>query len=293
MDNYKNDENTNELTTNEQTAPHWEEESMPETEKKKSILSKLGIVGILLAALKFGKLATLGKFLLAALKASKFAGTIISMALTIVIYAQVYGWFFAIGFVASIFVHEMGHYITSKKIGMNVTAPMFIPFIGAFIGMKEAPRSVKEEALSALGGPLAGAFATLICLTFYYLTKTPYWVGLAYVSAFLNLFNLLPFGPLDGGRITKALSPMIWVIGLVLTIVLIIKLKSFILVLVLIVGIVEVVSMIRNKSETAKYLEVDPGFRLKIGLSYMGLLVILAIFMMYSFDISQEFIKSH
>ncbi|SHK62268.1 site-2 protease family protein [Desulforamulus aeronauticus] len=270
-----------------------EEQPLGEKPKEKSILSKLGVIGAVLAFfLKFSKLTVLGKLLLTGLKASKFGGTIISMFLTVVIYAQFYGWLFALGFVLVLFVHEMGHYITSKRIGLDVTAPMFIPFLGAFIGMKEMPKSVREESITAIGGPAAGALATMGCLALYLLLDSPYWAGLAYVSAFLNLFNLLPFGPLDGGRITKALSPLFWIVGLVLTIILIWKLRAYILLLVLFYGVMEIVQMFKNKQQTAQYLEVEPGFRLVIGISYLLLLAALAGLMMYSLGVSEEFTRS-
>jgi Zn-dependent protease len=261
--------------------------------KKSTSKTKIGIlITAILGLLKFSKLAVITKFLFTLLKASKFAGTILSMALTIVLYAQIYGWLFAVGFVAVIFVHEMGHYFTSKKLGLDVSAPTFIPFLGAFIRMKSMPKSVREEAITAIGGPAAGAFITLVCLGLYFLTSSPYWAGLAYISALINLFNLLPFGSLDGGRISKAISPFIWVIGLFLAIILIWKLHAYILLLVLVFGIIEVVSMYRNKSETAQYLSVEPIFRLKIGISYLILLAVLAFLMMYSLDISKAFTDS-
>ena len=291
MENNKINEQLN-AGTNEQEGP-LAEQVLGEKQEKKDILSKLGVLGAIIAfLLKFGKLAVFGKYLVAALKASKFAGTFISMFLTVVIYAQFYGWLFALGFVLVLFVHEMGHYLTSRRIGLDVTAPMFIPFFGAFIGMKEMPKSVREEAITAIGGPAAGALATVVCLELYSITNSPYWAGLAYVSAFLNLFNLLPFGPLDGGRITKALSPLLWVLGLVLTIVLIWKLQAYILLLVLVYGVIEIVQMFRNREKTAQYLEVEPRFRLVIGVSYLLLLAVLAGLMMYSLDISEQFVRS-
>lgn len=274
---------------------HHEEhyEYLVEKPKKKGLKTILGILfTVILGLLKFSKLAVIGKFLLTFLKASKFAGTFLSMAFTIVLYAQIYGWLFAVGFVAVIFIHEMGHYVMSKKLGLDVSAPTFIPFLGAFIRMKSMPKSVREESITAIGGPAAGALITLVCLGLYFLTSTPYWAGLAYVSALLNLFNLLPFGSLDGGRISKAISPFIWVIGLVLAIVLIWKLHAYILLLILLLGIIEIVSMFRKKSETAQYLNVEPSFRLKIGVSYILLLALLAVLMMYSLDISKTFTSS-
>jgi len=107
--------------------------------KKKGWLSKFGVIGALLVATKLGKIAVIAKMLFAALKASKFAATFISMAITIAIYAQFYGWLFALGFVVAIFIHESGHVVASKQVGLDVSAPMFIPFLGAFITLKEQP----------------------------------------------------------------------------------------------------------------------------------------------------------
>lgn len=262
----------------------------PKKRNSKTILSI--VITALLGLLNFSKLAVIAKLLFTLLKASKFAGTFLTMALTVVLYAQIYGWLFAVGFVAVIFVHEMGHYVTSKKLGIDVSAPTFIPFLGAFIKMKSTPKSVREEAISAIGGPAAGAFITFVCLWLYSLTSNPYWAGLAYVSALINLFNLLPFGSLDGGRISKAISPFIWVIGFVMAIFLIWKLHAYILLVILLFGVYEVVTMYRQKSVTAQYLSVEPSFRLKIGISYLILIAVLAFLTMYSLEISKEFTDS-
>ncbi|MEG6615450.1 site-2 protease family protein [Peptococcaceae bacterium 1198_IL3148] len=260
--------------------------------KKNGWLSKFGLLGALLAVTKFGKLAAIAKVLFAALKASKFAATFISMAATVVIYAQFYGWLLALGFIIAIFIHESGHVVASKKVGLDVSAPMFIPFFGAFIAMKELPKSVKQEAISAIGGPVAGALVAAVCLLLWDITGSLYWVGLAYLTAFLNLFNLLPLGMLDGGRITKALSPVIWVIGIVGAVILMLKLHAYILLLVLVLGVMELVSMIKNRHQMATYLQVEPQFRFKIGLAYLLLITILVGMMMYSLDLSQQFIGS-
>lgn len=256
--------------------------------KRKHFKTRISIlITALISLLKFSKLAFLGKFLVGMLKASKFLSTFLSMGLTIVLYAQIYGWLFAVGFVAVIFIHEMGHYLTSQKLGLAVSAPMFIPFLGAFIKMKAVPQSVREEALAAMGGPAAGAFVTLVCLAFYFQTGIPYWAGLTYVSALINLLNLLPFGSLDGGRIAKAISPFIWVIGLVLAVFLIWKFHIYILILIVLFGITELAALYRRRPETARYLQVEGGFRLKIGVSYLLLIAVLSLLTMYSLAISQ------
>ncbi len=262
----------------------------PKKKNSRTILSI--VITAILGLLNFSKLAVIGKLLFTFLKASKFAGTFLTMGLTVVLYAQIYGWLFAVGFVAVIFVHEMGHYSTSKILGLDVSAPTFIPFLGAFIKMKSVPKSVREEAIVAIGGPAAGAFITFVCLWLFLWTTNPYWAGLAYLSALINLFNLLPFGALDGGRISKAISPLIWVIGIAMAIVLIWKLHAYILLLVLVFGIYEVITMYRQKSYTAQYLSVEPSFRLKIGISYLLLIVLFVFLMIYSLDISKTFTDS-
>ncbi|MGE5397436.1 MAG: site-2 protease family protein, partial [Chitinophagales bacterium] len=149
-----NDQNVN----NRDQGP---EESSEDFQEGKSPKSKTGIIALLAAiALGLGKL----KFLLVFLKLGKFMGTIISMLVMIYMYAITYGWSFAIGFVFLILVHEMGHYITAKRLNLNVSAPIFIPFIGAFIAMKDQPRNAVIEAEVGLGGPVLGSLAALFCL---------------------------------------------------------------------------------------------------------------------------------
>ncbi len=97
-------------------------------------------------------------------KLGKFAGTFISMLLTVLLYMQVYGLPFAVGFVLLIFFHEMGHSLMAKQEGLDVSTPMFIPFVGAFIRMKELPKSARMEARIAMGGPVLGSLASLLCL---------------------------------------------------------------------------------------------------------------------------------
>lgn len=178
----------------------------------------------------FGALIVSGlKYIPALLKMGKFGGTFISMAVTVGAYALLYPWSFAIGLVLMIFIHEMGHIWAAKRKGLPVSAPAFIPFLGALIMLKRQPQDAVTEAYVAFGGPLigtAGAFMTWLLAG---------WTGyevlypIAFIGFFLNLFNLLPMHPLDGGRIVTAISRWLWVVGLILGLVLIIVLWSPIL----------------------------------------------------------------
>ena len=162
------------------------------------------IVGIVVAIAKF-------KFLIfGALK------TGLSMLLMIGIYAFAFGWKFAVGFVVLLLVHEMGHVIAAKWLGIPVSAPLFIPFLGAAIVMKQNPRDAWTEALMAYGGPLAGCIGSWICWALALQFELRWVMAVASVSFVLNLFNMIPVPPLDGGRICAAISPWFWVIGLIL-----------------------------------------------------------------------------
>lgn len=136
-----------------------------------------------------------------------------TMLLSIGVYAMLYGWRFAVGVVALIFVHEMGHYLAAKQRGLNVGAPTFIPFVGAWIDMKDKPHNVETEAYVGLAGPFTGTLGALACYYGGEYYHSPLLTSLAYTGFIINLFNLVPVSPLDGGRVTAVLSPRIWLVG--------------------------------------------------------------------------------
>ena len=115
-----------------------------------------------------------------------------SMVLSIGMYAMFWGWKFALGFVVLIFVHELGHVFAARWMKLDVSAPVFIPFIGAHILMKEMPPNARIEAIVGIGGPILGTVGALICHVIYTQTQDPFWLALAYTGYFLNLFNLIP-----------------------------------------------------------------------------------------------------
>lgn len=168
--------------------------------------STLTAIGIFLAA-KF-------KWAIALLKWTKFGGTLISMAASLSAYAIFFGWKFAIALVYLIFVHEMGHIVAARRKGIATSPAMFIPFVGAMISMKEQPRDAATESYLAYGGPLAGLLSFLPAVLIYRMDEDPFWALVIYLGATINLFNLLPISPLDGGRIVSVLSTKIWLIGL-------------------------------------------------------------------------------
>jgi Zn-dependent protease len=248
---------------------------------KKGIWGVLGAILLVLAKFKPILILILVKFkfLLIALKLAKFASTLISMLLMIIIYAKMYGWAFGLGFVLLLFVHEMGHYLSAKIIKLDVTLPIFIPFVGAAIRMKEEPKDAAIEAKLAIGGPLLGSLGALICLIFHFILNEDFLMALAYSGFILNLFNLIPLHPLDGGRVVSAISPKLWFIGIPIGIVALVKFFNPILLIILVLGIMQVISHYKDYNKS--YYEVKILTRVAFSLVYFGLMLLLGIGITY------------
>src|SRR6201981_1593652 len=137
------------------------------------------VIAKFFAKLKFVLLPLL-KFLPILLKSG---GT---MLLMIWVYTQLWGWQFALGFVLLLLIHETGHLVVAKKFGLKVGAPVFIPFMGAFIALKEAPRNAWMEASVGIGGPLLGSVGALACNSLGEIFDTPVFIALAWFGYFLN-----------------------------------------------------------------------------------------------------------
>lgn len=165
-----------------------------------------------------GALAAIGAFLAkfgALLIKIKYVGLVISMLVSVLAYTLFFGWSFAVGFVLLIFVHEMGHVVVLRKQGVPASAPLFIPFLGAFVSMRQMPRDAYQEALSGLAGPYFGTAASLAVALWGHAVGSNFLLQLGAVGFLVNLFNLLPVLPLDGGRAAAALHPALWLLGLV------------------------------------------------------------------------------
>jgi Zn-dependent protease len=230
-------------------------------------------VGLILLKFKSFLLPAL-KFIPALLKTGG------SMFLTIWLYAMVWGWAFAAGFVILIFIHELGHVLAARQVGVKVTAPVFIPFVGALILLKEAPQNAWAESKIAIGGPLLGSIGAAVCYLLYPLTGNALFAALAYTGFFLNLFNLAPLTPLDGGRIVTALSPWLWLVGLLILGGLMFLHFNFIILLVILMSLPRLFSLFRGKTvEEINYFQVTPAQRWIMGTLYIGLAVLLTIAM--------------
>lgn len=211
----------------------------------------------------------------------KFVTVAGSMLVSIGAYALLGGWWFGVGLVALIFFHEMGHVLALRRQGVRASAPLFIPFMGAVIGMRGMPKNAWREAEIALAGPALGSLAAAAVWGLGAYEHSNFLVALAFVGFFINLFNLIPMVPLDGGRAVAALHPAFWLVGLGALVVVEIARPSPILPLIIIVGLFELRNRWRRRKtpDSASYYAVKPWQRLVVGVSYVGLAALLVLAM--------------
>lgn len=239
------------------------------TRSRSSVLARWGPIGVA-AAFLLGK----GKFLLAAFKFASL-GTFLSMLVTVWAYAQFWGFAFALGFVLLIFVHEAGHALVMRRQGIPAGAPVFIPFVGAVIAMKEMPRNAYVESVVAIGGPALGTAGAVVCLLVGWATGSHYWYALASTGFLINLFNMIPVSPLDGGRIVGVISRWIWAAGYAVGIAALVVTRSPILFLILLLGLLGLGRALRGYRPG--YYDVPVPARRMVGLAYFGLLAVMVL----------------
>lgn len=239
----------------------------------KKALGPVAGVGVVIAKffakLKFLVLPLL-KFLPILLKSG---GT---MLLMIGVYTTLWGWKYAVGFVLLLLVHECGHLIVAGRFGLKVSAPMFIPFMGAFIALKEAPRNAWMEACVGIGGPILGSLGALACNAIGEVANLPICFALAWSGYFLNLFNLTPVGMLDGGRIVSAMWRWLWIPGFALLVWFGFNYANFIVWLMVLASLPRLFSLFRKRTEEERlYYEVPIARRLIMSAMYFGLIALL------------------
>lgn len=218
--------------------------------------------------------------LLSGLKWAKLGTTGVSMLVSLVVYGTIWGWRYAAGFLALLLAHEMGHYVAARQRGLDVGAPAFIPFAGAFIALKDHPKDVETEAYVAMAGPLLGTVASLGVYLWARQVDSGLLLAIAYSGLFLNLFNLLPVSPLDGGRITAALSPRVWLVGAPILLVMLLYRPSPVLVIVVLMSIPHLAKAWRydpKAPENAAYYSIGIKAKLEYGATYLALAALLGI----------------
>jgi Zn-dependent protease len=232
-------------------------------------------IGRALAAPLIGLGLLLWKFKAVLVAVFKFkifsvAGT---MLVSVAAYALLWGWQFGVGLVLLLLVHEMGHVLEARRQGLPTSAPMFIPFLGAFITMKQMPENAWREAQVALAGPIIGSLGAAAAWGLGEALDSEFLVALAFVGFLLNLFNLLPIVPLDGGRAVAALHPAIWLVGLAGLAALVFVAPNPILLIILVLGGLELWQRWRTRTDPAlaSYYTVSTWQRVAVGVVYIGL----------------------
>jgi Zn-dependent protease len=218
--------------------------------------------------------------LFASLKLGKVLVSVGSMLLTVWVYAALYGLPFAAGLVGMILIHEMGHYAAAKQRGLDVGLPAFIPFVGAWINLREQPRNAETEAHVAFAGPFVGALGAFAAWFWARHAGSDLWLAIAYTGFLLNLFNLIPVSPLDGGRITQVLSPRIWLLGAPLLVALFFWRPSPMLILIVIMAVPNLLAAWRHDPKSPQsmaYRDTPLATRVEYAIMYLGLAAVLAI----------------
>lgn len=199
------------------------------------------------------------------------------MLLAILVYGIFFGVPFSIGFVLLILVHEMGHVMMLRYLGHPAGTPVFIPFVGALIGMKEEPKNAHDEALVAFAGPLAGTLGAQVLYIYANQTQSRFLMTLALTGFILNLFNLIPVSPLDGGRVATGISRWLWLPGLFLIGLMFIQVWNPLLLIVLFFGAARAFKSLFNRAdeENPAYYTIPLRHRLMIASGYIGLMLFL------------------
>ncbi len=239
------------------------------------ILAAIGALLVKFWAVVKGALLFLPK-----LKLLTTSGT---MLVSIAAYSLIWGWQFAVGFVILLFVHEMGHVLALRREGIKASAPMFIPFMGALITSKSLGDNALAEARVGLAGPILGSLGAAALIPVYEVTHNTLFLALAFTGFFLNLFNLLPVLPLDGGRAMAAMAPWMWFVGFAGLIAVAFVFPNPIIFIIIAFGGLETYKRWKRRRSgdlvTAAYYRVSPRNRLLVAGVYIGLIASLAVAM--------------
>jgi Zn-dependent protease len=222
------------------------------------------------------------KYLFLLLKAGKLGPALLTsgtMLLSVLAYAWLFGLWYAVGFVALIFVHEMGHYVAARRRGLDVGAPTFIPFVGAWVELKDRPHNAEMEAYIGMAGPLVGTFGALACFYLARATDSQLLLALSYAGFFINLFNLIPLSPFDGGRITAVISPRMWFVGVPILVGMFLYRPSPLLILMALLALPKIAEAWRGIKTPIdrQYYDVSTETRFTYATLYLGLAIFLAL----------------
>eukprot|EP01067_Filipodium_phascolosomae_P001972 Filipodium_phascolosomae@DN2242_c0_g1_i1.p1 len=217
------------------------------------------------------------KYLLPLLKVKWLIGALgpfVSLLASSIAYTWVFGWSYGLGIIGLIFIHECGHGIAMLHCKMNPGPMIFIPFLGAAVEMKDLPPSAFHEAYIALAGPVIGSVAAMVPLGYGILTGSQIALALGHFGAMINLFNLMPVGMMDGGRVAGCLHPALLPVGVVVgaAAMYLVPMRSPILTIMLILGAIQSYSRLYGSDQRPpQWYRMKPQQRLLVVSTYVSL----------------------
>jgi Zn-dependent protease len=211
----------------------------------------------------------------------KLLATAGTMLVSVVAYASIWGFQFGLGLVLLLLVHEMGHVIALRREGIKASGPMFIPFLGAVISARSLGDNAAAEARVGLAGPVLGSIGAAACIALWQATGNDLFRALAFTGFLLNLFNLVPVIPLDGGRAMAAMVPAMWAVGFVAMVVLAFVFPNPVILIIAVIAGWQTYQRWqerrRGSAEQLAYYRVAPIDRALIAAVYLGLVALLVV----------------
>jgi Zn-dependent protease len=230
-----------------------------------------GIVAGLIAFLKYG---------LFLVKFGTFGPTLITMLIAVWFYTLFFGPAFAIGIVVLILIHELGHFIVARWMGLPARLPIFIGPLGAVTSLRRSPGDAGKSGVIAVAGPALGTVAALLCFLLATAAAPGYFryllLALAYFGCFLNLINLIPVGFLDGAKVADAIPKWMNVIGLLVVAGVVLLFGNPIGLIFLVLGIFHTIGRFRRSNQMTVSAQDAASRRLGLGAAYVGILLVAA-----------------
>ncbi len=229
------------------------------------------------------------KALLGLLLAGKLGKILLSggsMLVSVAVYAQLFGWKYAVGFVALLLCHEMGHFVAARQRGLDVGLPTFIPFVGAWINLKTQQLNPETAAFVGMAGPLLGSTCAFVVYLIALQYQLHWLLAIAYAGFVLNLFNLIPIVPLDGGHIVAVITPKIWIIGIPMLVALYFWRPSPLLIIIAILAVPKAWAALRGTVPQHPESQLaGNALKARYAAEYLGLVCFLTLM---AFDVHSE-----
>jgi Zn-dependent protease len=251
------------------------EQSQPPQQRAKKRAGGLGAIAaaVGVAALKFKALLAVLLNLKFVLLGAKLFAVSWTFVLSMILYVAFFGWRFGLVLVLLIAAHELGHYFAYRAYGLPVRVPVFVPFLGAYTAGAIAP-SLEDDAYIALAGPVTGLALAGVCYALGVTTGDHFWLAAADLSALLNLFNMIPILPFDGGRIIGAIWAPLWIVGALLFVAaaLWLHVPIVFVLLIAILGLPAMIAAFRGHTDPRAATMTNPA-RARVGLWYLATVI--------------------